>query len=145
MLFFKIVVNSWLYQQQGWQIPVTIVSSVMYLNLPFVWQLLPICTILCLAITMAAGMLRPGPVFCLARSNLRLCSANHRAGYFSNLACDWLSIVWAYSEQETENGPWWCWAIGSVGYLIRHDFLLLLYMIDFFSNTNLIIEQLASK
>ena len=26
--------------------------------------------------------------------------------YFSNPACDWLSIVWAYSEQETENGPW---------------------------------------
>ena len=41
----------------------------------------------------------------LARSKLRLCSANHRAGYFSNLACDWLSIVWAYSEQETEIGP----------------------------------------
>ena len=41
----------------------------------------------------------------LARSKLRLCSANHRAGYFSNLACDWLSLVWAYSEQETENGP----------------------------------------
>ena len=44
----------------------------------------------------------------LARSNLRLCLANHRAGYFSNLACDWLSIVWAYSEQETENGPRSC-------------------------------------
>ena len=42
---------------------------------------------------------------CLAGSQLRLCSANHRAGYFSNLACDWMSIVWAYSEQETENGP----------------------------------------
>ena len=42
----------------------------------------------------------------LARSKLRLCSANHRAGYFSNLACDWLSIVWAYSEKGTENGPW---------------------------------------
>ena len=41
----------------------------------------------------------------LAGSKLRLCSANHRAGYFSNLACDWLSIVWAYSEQETENRP----------------------------------------
>ena len=34
----------------------------------------------------------------LARSKLRLCSANHRAGYFSNLVCDWMSIVWAYSE-----------------------------------------------
>ena len=42
----------------------------------------------------------------LARSKLRLCSANHMAGYFSNLACDWLSIVWAYSEQETDNWPW---------------------------------------
>ena len=41
----------------------------------------------------------------LAWSKLRLCLANHRAGYFSNLACDWLSIVWAYSEQETENRP----------------------------------------
>ena len=43
----------------------------------------------------------------LAPSKLKLCSANHRAGYFSNLAGDWLSIVWAYSEQETENRPWW--------------------------------------
>ena len=43
----------------------------------------------------------------LARSKLRLCSANHRAGYFSNLSCDWLRTVWAYSEQETENGPRW--------------------------------------
>ena len=34
----------------------------------------------------------------LARSKLKLCSANHRAGYFCNLACDWLSIVWAYFE-----------------------------------------------
>ena len=42
----------------------------------------------------------------LARSKLRLCSANHRPGYWSNLPCDWLSTVWAYSEQETENGPW---------------------------------------
>ena len=41
----------------------------------------------------------------LTWSKLRQCSANHRAGYFSNLACDWLSIVWAYSKQETENGP----------------------------------------
>ena len=33
----------------------------------------------------------------LAWSKFRLCWANHRAGYFSTLACDWLSIVWAYS------------------------------------------------
>ena len=44
----------------------------------------------------------------LAQSKLRLCSANHRAGYFSNLACDWLSRVWVYSKQETENEPRSC-------------------------------------
>ena len=48
----------------------------------------------------------------LTQSKLRLCSANHRAGYFSNLACDWLSITWAYSEQETESGPWSCMSEG---------------------------------
>ena len=47
-------------------------------------------------------------------SKLRLCSANHRAGYFSNLACDWLSKVWAYSEQETENGPGPCFNTKSI-------------------------------
>ena len=51
---------------------------------------------------------------CLAWSKLRLGLANHRTGYFSNLACDWLSIVWAYSEHDTENGPWFTrW--GSLG------------------------------
>ena len=45
------------------------------------------------------------PFLSLAQSKLRLWSPNHRAGYFSNMACDWLSIVWAYSVQETENGP----------------------------------------
>ena len=50
----------------------------------------------------------------LAQRKLRLCSANHRAGYFCNLTCDWLSIVWAYSEQETENGPG---ILGSVTYI----------------------------
>ena len=42
----------------------------------------------------------------LTPSKLRICSANHRTGYFSNLACDWMSIVWANSEQEIENRPW---------------------------------------
>ena len=42
----------------------------------------------------------------LARSKLRLCSANHRTGYFNNLACDCPRTVWAYSEQAAENGPW---------------------------------------
>ena len=73
----------------------------------------------------------------LARSKLRLCSANHRAGYFSNLACDWLSIVWAYSEQETENGPW-CSSgsvlgnnlCGVISKWIRYIISSLLYMIS---------------
>ena len=69
----------------------------------------------------------PGPVFCLllgvsldyaqpiagqvTQSKLRLCSANHRPGYWSNLPCDWQSPAWAYSEQGTENGPrgLFCW------------------------------------
>ena len=42
---------------------------------------------------------------CLARSKLGLCSANHRPGYWSNLQYDRPIIAWAYSEQETENGP----------------------------------------
>ena len=53
----------------------------------------------------------------LAQSKLRLCSANHRPGYWSNLPCDWPSTAWAYSEQETENGPRFschgCWWTGS--------------------------------
>ena len=40
----------------------------------------------------------------LAQSKLRLCSANHKPGYWCNLPCDWPSTGWAYSEQETENG-----------------------------------------
>ena len=38
----------------------------------------------------------------LARSKFRLCSANHRLGYRSNLSCDWSSTAPAYSKQETE-------------------------------------------
>ena len=41
----------------------------------------------------------------LTGSKLRLCSANHRPGYWSNLPCYWPNTAWAYSEQETENGP----------------------------------------
>ena len=43
----------------------------------------------------------------LAQSKLRLCSANHRPGYWSDLPWDWPSTAWAYSEQETENGAWY--------------------------------------
>ena len=41
----------------------------------------------------------------LAWSKLRLCLANHRRGYWSNLPCDWPNTAWAYTEQETENRP----------------------------------------
>ena len=40
-----------------------------------------------------------------AQRKLRLFSANHRPGYWRNLPSDSSSTVWAYSEQETENGP----------------------------------------
>ena len=49
-----------------------------------------------------------GRYMSLAQSKLRLCSANHRPGYWSNLPCDWPSTAWAYPEQETENGPCLC-------------------------------------
>ena len=57
----------------------------------------------------------------LVHSKLRLCSANHRAGYFSNLACDCLSLVWAYSKQKTENGPWYMISTG-LGHIWRSPF-----------------------
>ena len=53
-----------------------------------------------------------------ARSKLRLCSANHRPGYWSNLPCDWPSTAWAYSEQETENGPW---SMSYYNELVKHS------------------------
>ena len=46
-----------------------------------------------------------GHFLSLVRSKLRLCSANHRPGYWSNLPCDWPSTAWAYSEQDTEKWP----------------------------------------
>ena len=45
----------------------------------------------------------------LTPGKLRLYSANHRPGYWSNLPYDWPSTASAYSEQETENGPWYWW------------------------------------
>ena len=42
------------------------------------------------------------------RNKPRLCSANHRPGYWSNLPCDWPSTAWVYSEGETENGSLGC-------------------------------------
>ena len=90
-------------------------SRVNFLTNPHKWTarrcsfLLSICEKIHSLSLLRAREGKTGPVFpSLARSKLRLCLANHRAGYFSNLACDWLSIAWAYSEQETENGPWFC-------------------------------------
>ena len=71
--------------------------------------------------------MRPGPIFCLLVGvssdyvqpitgqvtevnwcviGWAICSANHRPGYWSNLACHWSTTVWAYSsEEETKTGP----------------------------------------
>ena len=43
----------------------------------------------------------------LAQSKLRLCSANHRAGYFSNLACGWLSLLRASDRKTFACGQFW--------------------------------------
>ena len=61
----------------------------------------------------------PGPIFCLLLGVSSGC-----ARPISNLACDWLSIVWAYSKQETENGPRTLAAV----VLIMSDW----YVIDFY-------------
>ena len=42
----------------------------------------------------------------LARRKLRLCSANHRSGYWSNLPCDWPSTAWAYSDRKRAVVRW---------------------------------------
>ena len=78
-----------------------------------------ICNIICVGIKITAPNHRYGALIwarflSLARSKLRLCSTNHRAGYFSNQACGWLSTVWAYSEQQTEKGP--CFLTQTVPY-----------------------------
>ena len=46
-----------------------------------------------------------GSIFCLLEVNSDWALPMVGVGYFSNLACDWLNIAWAFSEQETENGP----------------------------------------
>ena len=74
-----------------------------YVSLTLTWQLM-VCN-LCSSLIFLSQTSGP-VVLSVAQSKLRLCSANHRAGYFSNLDCDWLSIVWVYCAQETENGPW---------------------------------------
>ena len=51
----------------------------------------------------------------LTRSKLRLCWANHRACYFSNLACDWLSIVWAWDRKRALVIP------STMAWLVHHQ------------------------
>ena len=46
-----------------------------------------------------------GPFLSLVRSNLGMCSANHREVYFSNLAYDWLSIVDITPSKRQKTGP----------------------------------------
>ena len=54
------------------------------------------------------SLCKPGSVFCplLRVSSGCTWPITGQVTYFRNLACDWVSILWAYSEQETENGPW---------------------------------------
>ena len=63
----------------------------------------------CIVRALAAIVLTRAHFLSLARSKLRICLANHRAGYWSNLSCDWPSTAWDYSEEETENGPRISW------------------------------------
>ena len=48
--------------------------------------------------TSASTVMTRAPFLSRALSKLRLCSANHRPGHWSNLPCDWLSTAWAYSR-----------------------------------------------
>ena len=64
------------------------------------------------------GLLSWARFLSLARSKLSLCSANHRSGYWSNLACDWPSTAWAYSEEETEIFP--CGQVSATALKTRH-------------------------
>ena len=43
------------------------------------------------------------PCFFISCSKLAQAALGQLQG--SNLTCDWLSIIWTYSEQEVENGP----------------------------------------
>ena len=44
----------------------------------------------------------------LAQSKLRLCSANHRPGYWSNLPCDWLSTARDRKQALVLSQEWRC-------------------------------------
>ena len=50
----------------------------------------------------------------LGQSKLRLYSANHRPGYWSNLPCDWPGTAWAYYEQVAETKASKFWACGKL-------------------------------
>ena len=89
----------------GWAVPFHAVTcfNVVHRTLPYFRQISSIAE----ELAISAGIPQTWARFLsLARNKLRLSSANHWAGYFSNLACDWQSIVWAYSRQETGNGSW---------------------------------------
>ena len=61
-----------------------------------------------------------------AWSKLRLCSANHRPGYWSNLPFDWPSTVWRRRGRQVSSAPAFQHIIGPVLILnlVRH----ILYM-----------------
>ena len=73
----------------------------------------------------------------LAPSKLRLCPANYRPGYLSNLISDGPNTAWAYSEQETENGPRLLhWYLGNA------NFVLMIYdLIDYIDDLDIAIAS----
>ena len=88
--------------------PSNIISSQVYTN---VFEMFPMYTGVLQIKAYSFALLNIIPIHVracflyLAQSKLRLCSANHRPGYWSNLACDWLSIVWAYSKKRKKADP----------------------------------------
>ena len=67
---------------------------------------------------------KQGSFLSLGWSKFRLCSANRRPGYWSNLPCDWPTTAQAYSKQEIENGTWCSGYLMSVKYLSSNETLL---------------------
>ena len=90
------------------QLDINIFYLTPYINclLIFSWYIMISKTVKYHMIPVAHLKIQIGACFLsLARSKLKICSANHRAGYWSTLPCDWPSTAWAYSEQETEKQP----------------------------------------
>ena len=88
-------------------------------------KILHICFTILYTVMKLKQFYRPGPVFLsLARSKLRLWSANHRPGYWSNRPCDWPSTAWAYSGPGDVIQDGWRDLVRDCGTTIAHAMLL---------------------